>query len=108
MTATTTLPHPRTPTRVPDALRVAPDAHWMWGVLAAGATGSAAIAATAAWGAVQHPAAAAAVLAALTAWALTVAAVREIREARRAPRGLGSWRIACGATPLDLTLPDRA
>jgi hypothetical protein len=80
----------------------------MWGVLAAGATGSVAIAATAVWGAVQHPGAAAVIFAALTVWAFTVATVREIRETRRAPRGLGAWRIACGATPLDLTLPARA
>lgn len=107
MTATITLPQPRI---APDsidttALRVAGDAPWVAAVVAVGAAGSAGIAAAAVWATVTHPAGAAASVGALTVWAFAVATVREIRESRRAPKGLGAWRIACGATPLNLTLP---
>lgn len=109
MTASITLPQPRT---APDSIdtttvRVAGDAPWMAAVVAAGAAGSAGIAATAVWASVTNPAGAAAAVGALTVWASAVATVREIRESRRTPKGLGAWRIACGATPLNLTLPAR-
>lgn len=97
-----TLPHPRTSTEAATAPRVAPDAPWMPAVIAAGGAGSAALLTAAAWVTVNHPTWTVAALAANAAVALTVATVRQIREDRAAPRGLGSWRVACGATPLDL------
>jgi len=74
----------------------------MWAVLAVGAAGSAALVVAAACAVAAHPAAAARVLAVHLVWAFAVATVREIREARQSPKGLGSWRVACGAPPIGL------
>ena len=35
----------------------------------------------------------------------TVALTREVIDQRREPRGLGSWRVACGAPPLTVGGP---
>ena len=98
---TVTLPHPRTNTddttpcvsRESRAVRVL--------AVAVPALVALTIAAIT-WGAWQHPTALFTALAVNMVGAFTVATWTEIRDAYRAPKGIGSWRVKVGLPPLDL------
>lgn len=101
MTAHPTLPHPRT-TPGPSTPHTS-DPRWVAVVVGIGLAGSVGLTLAAIWATVMHPREAATIAAVHVTCCLTVAAVRHVREIRERPRCIGSWRIACGATPLDLS-----
>ena len=96
---TVTLPHPRVSTDNPAVSRESRAVR----VLAVAVPALLALTiATITWGAWQHPTALFTALAVNMVGAFTIATWTEIRDAYRAPKGIGSWRVKVGLPPLDL------